>query len=99
MDLLQWFIDAATDQQKRDNTYLAIAQINASLAAIHSTAIVATNALFDAATRPECVEDLREEISTVSANGSGSIANMDLLKLPKVSHYCQLISSRAPAES
>lgn len=87
VDLLQWFIDASTELQKKDDKFLATSQINASLAAIHSTAIVATNALFDAATRPECVEELREEVSTISKTSTYPVASMDLLKLPKVNHY------------
>lgn len=36
VDLLQWFIEGASDSQRNDHKFLALSQVNASLAAIHS---------------------------------------------------------------
>jgi cytochrome P450 len=87
VDLLQWFIDAATEDQKQDPTFLAISQVNASLAAIHSTAIVVTNAIFDLATRPHYVEPLRAELQSLRDATGGTLVDMGLLRLPKLDSF------------
>jgi cytochrome P450 len=87
VDLLQWFMDGATRTDREDPTFLALSMINACLAAIHSTAIVATNAALDLATRPRLMDSLREEL-TALCDGDGELRlTMDLLKLPTLDSF------------
>jgi cytochrome P450 len=81
-DLLQWFMDGSSQTEKNDPEFLALSLINACLAAIHSTAIVATNAILDLATRPQLMGPLRRELSTLCDQEGNLALNMDLLKLP-----------------
>lgn len=84
VDLLQWFMDGSVGRPG-DEYFIAIAQINASLAAIHSTAIVATNAIFDATTKPQYADALRDELLTLGADVNEGRYDTRLLGLTKVS--------------
>jgi cytochrome P450 len=81
-DLLHWFMDGSSQAEKNDPEFLALSLINACLAAIHSTAIVATNAILDLATRPQLMDPLRRELITLCDQEGNLVLDMTLLKLP-----------------
>jgi hypothetical protein len=84
-DMTQWLLDNSPPQKRGDAEFHAIGQLNASLAAIHTTTTGLTHFIYDIAARPEYVEPLREEYD-VMAGDSGSLSTkMDLAKLKKVS--------------
>jgi hypothetical protein len=68
-DLLQLFTDGSSQAEKNDPKFLALSLINACLAAIHSTAIVATNAILDLATRPQLMDPLRQGLRKALQSG------------------------------
>ncbi|KAF1951236.1 cytochrome P450 [Byssothecium circinans] len=87
-DMLQWLIDARPEGSVCDARYLAIAQLNASLAAIHSTAIVVTNAIFDLASRPAYFEPLRTELqSLMQGTSNAKMNNINILELKKLDSF------------
>lgn len=62
--MLQWLIDSA---KGKDGTLerLVRRMLFLNLAAIHTTALTATNVLLDPCARPDCMELLREEMEEV----------------------------------
>ncbi|KZT50826.1 cytochrome P450 [Calocera cornea HHB12733] len=63
-DFLQWMIDAATEEQK-DPKELNQRLLNMNFAAMHTSAMSYTHALYWLAARPEFVAPLREEVELV----------------------------------
>lgn len=67
--LLSWMIECA-EGAERDPKYLAHLEVVISLASIHTSQINAVHVLYDLATYPEYISELREEIkSVISADG------------------------------
>ncbi|KAF8665785.1 hypothetical protein AX16_000232 [Volvariella volvacea WC 439] len=78
-DLISWLLDYAQGYQRtvRD---LVIRVLATNFAAIHTTSMGFTNALFDLAARPEYVEELREEITAVIESEGWSKTAMGKLR-------------------
>ncbi|MCJ1241081.1 hypothetical protein MMC14_009085 [Varicellaria rhodocarpa] len=62
--LLQWMMDAANEDEGKPHK-LAHRQLLLSLAAIHTTTMAASHAIYDLCSMPELFEPLREEIVEV----------------------------------
>ncbi|KAL8419214.1 hypothetical protein RB594_002433 [Gaeumannomyces avenae] len=89
-DVLQWILDdkakdvakgAATEMTDRQ---IAKLQLSLSLAAIHTTSMMATNAFYDLAANPDVIAELREECSTVLAANGGVFTSPALQSLKKL---------------
>ena len=63
-DLLQWMVDAASEGEGEPHK-LAHRQLLVTLAAIHTTTMAVTHALFDLCERPDYIEQLHKEIVQV----------------------------------
>ncbi|KAF8637691.1 hypothetical protein AX16_010766 [Volvariella volvacea WC 439] len=63
-DLVSWLLDYAQPHQ-REERELVIRILVVNFAAIHTTTMAFTHALYDIASRPEYVESLREEIQKI----------------------------------
>lgn len=80
-DVLQWTINKAEKFGSSDEA-LAELQLTLSLASIHTTTIMTTDALCELITRPEVVEELREEVHRVIGDkDDGVITTHDLFKM------------------
>jgi cytochrome P450 len=80
-DLISWLIDEAQgDMLEPENLVMRILFLN--FAAIHTTSITLTNALFDLATYPQYVQELREEAkAAIGQDGWSKTAIQKLHKL------------------
>ncbi|EFQ30219.1 cytochrome P450 [Colletotrichum graminicola] len=99
-DLLQWIINAQTKIGPISDRELAMCQLTASFAAIHTTTMTATNAMYWLAAKPELAPLLREDVqqALLESGGiftSGAMQNMKKLDsfLKECMRYCPLIVS------
>ncbi|KAL9597715.1 MAG: hypothetical protein Q9219_004972 [cf. Caloplaca sp. 3 TL-2023] len=60
-DLLQWMIDAANESEGKPEK-LAHRQLLLTLAAIHTSTMAATHAIFDLCAMPEYIQPIRDEV-------------------------------------
>ncbi|TFK43278.1 cytochrome P450 [Crucibulum laeve] len=83
-DLISWLLEDAQGQQRtiRD---LSIRVLSVNFAAIHTTSMAFTHALFDLAMHPECVDELREEVMAVIEQEGWSKGSMG--KMRKVDSF------------
>lgn len=69
-DFLQWMMDGVEDEQDFDPEMLAHHMlVLISMAAIHTSSITLTQALYDLIARPEYLQPLREEIQVTLQSG------------------------------
>ncbi|KAL8357235.1 hypothetical protein RB598_002190 [Gaeumannomyces tritici] len=89
-DMLQWILDgkakdvakgAAAEMTDRE---LAKLQLSLSLAAIHTTSMMVTNAFYDLAANPDVIAELREECSAALAANGGVFTSPALQSLKKL---------------
>ncbi|KAL8723396.1 MAG: hypothetical protein Q9225_000312 [Loekoesia sp. 1 TL-2023] len=64
-DSLQWVIDAAPNEKERRPERLVYRALHMNVAAVHTTSVTFLNCIFDLATHPEIVDELREEVVRV----------------------------------
>lgn len=62
-DMLSWMMEKAANQQESNPKFLTLLQAVLAAGATHTTAILIFNTLFDLATHPHFLEEIREEIS------------------------------------
>jgi cytochrome P450 len=91
--LLSWMIECA-EGPERDPNYLAHLEVVISLASIHTTQMNAVHVLYDLATRPEYMAELRDEIESVALAEGGwkKTSYSKLLKLDSFLRESQRIS-------
>ncbi|KAG6825307.1 hypothetical protein H0H92_004102, partial [Tricholoma furcatifolium] len=63
-DMLSWLMDAASEEEGKIRS-LARRILTVNLAAIHTSSMTFTQALYDLAVHPECVQELRDEIGPI----------------------------------
>jgi hypothetical protein len=82
VDALQWVRDGLPEKKKEDVRYQALVSLALGAAAINTTSMMVTNAIFDLACRPEYVKLLREEATKVlnELDGHWSFESMSKLK-------------------
>ncbi|KAE9363515.1 cytochrome P450 [Stipitochalara longipes BDJ] len=82
MDTIEWTRALLPKREKKDYLKITILQLSTGAAAIHTTAQLLTNVLFDLAARPKYIELLREEAQNVlTQNGSEwTLESMSQLK-------------------
>lgn len=68
--LLSWMIECA-DVSESDPSHLAHLEIVISLAAIHTSQMNAVHVLYDLCARPECLEEIRQEIRGTARKEGG----------------------------
>jgi ent-kaurene oxidase len=87
-----------SNQKERDSlTIQAQMQLAASLAAIHTTSMTVTNAVFDLAARPEYLQPLRDELRDVrAAESSPYLTKTSMPKLRKLDSFLKESSRLNP---
>lgn len=89
-DVLQWMVDkmdGAAAGGEMDMQTLVQGQLLLTVAAIHTTSLSLTAMLYDLASRPELVEDLRKEIASVLAGTDGVMTSQALFDLKLVDSF------------
>ncbi|KAF3068388.1 Ent-kaurene oxidase [Daldinia childiae] len=79
-DALQWMMKKADEMGFTDEV-IAEAQLNLSMAAIHTTSLTVTMILYDLVVRPHIIDELREEIKTVLARHDGVTTSHALFEM------------------
>lgn len=80
-DMFQWIIEKAQKNGITELEHLASMQLLLTFAAIHTTSLTATAMMYDLATRPEIVEDLRKEIKSVLSETDGVMTSTALFNM------------------
>ncbi|OCL06822.1 cytochrome P450 [Glonium stellatum] len=86
-DILQVLIDKSDDFGMKSSSDMAKVQLGLSFAAIHTTALTATNALYSLAASPEYIEPLRTEIRAVLAENGGIFTTKALQDMKKLDSF------------
>lgn len=69
-DSLRWVIHAAPNAQERDPERLMYRLLHLNVSAVHTTSVTFLNCMFDLASHPEIITELREEIeATLETHG------------------------------
>lgn len=73
MDMTQWMLDARIkhDYKSEDYEYLSHAQLQLSVAAIHTTSMALTNMIYDLVAKPELMTVIRDELKEALASNKG----------------------------
>lgn len=83
-DLLSWMMEKARNQQEKDPHFLTLLQAVIAAGATHTTAILIFNTLFDLATHPKFLDDIREEIRAQQEENQGTWDHMAFDSLYKL---------------
>ncbi|EUC48267.1 hypothetical protein COCMIDRAFT_87858 [Bipolaris oryzae ATCC 44560] len=96
-DMLQWLTDRAKSSGvPMEISSLIRQQLTLTVAAVHTTAMTATNSLFSLAAMPEYLEPLREEIQTVLDGNGGSLTPRALQQLVKLDSFIKEVGRWYP---
>ncbi|KAH8820226.1 putative cytochrome P450 [Xylogone sp. PMI_703] len=86
-DMIQWLLINGSDEDRADPRRIARLQLLISFAGIHTSAMGATNVMYDLAARPEYIKPLREELETVLAETNGNFTKQALTKMMKLDSF------------
>ncbi|KUI73673.1 Ent-kaurene oxidase [Cytospora mali] len=78
--VLAWMVEKAQEFQVDDDE-LANTQLVLIMAGIHTTNMTITHMLYDLAAYPECIKDLRDEITSVLAEHGGVLSSGALFQM------------------
>ncbi|TDZ25022.1 Cytochrome P450 monooxygenase ATR2 [Colletotrichum orbiculare MAFF 240422] len=95
-DMLQWMLDAQTRVGELSTRDLALAQLGASFAAIHTTTMTATNAVYWLAAKPELAPVLRDEVERVLAGSGGRFTTAALADMKKMDSFLREVMRVTP---
>lgn len=87
MDTLEWVRDQLPEWEKKDYKYQGIMQLGIGAAAIHTTSQLLTNAVFNLATWPEYLPELRAEVEEVLRMHDGEWTIESMLQLKKMDSF------------
>ncbi|KAI9154753.1 Cytochrome P450 monooxygenase ATR2 [Paramyrothecium foliicola] len=90
-DLLQWLIDGQKTGGKIDVDHIAQAQLSAIFASVHTSTLVATNALFTLAAMPELIPILKEDVEKAVKGSNGQFNSSCLQSMEKVDSFLKEI--------
>ncbi|MCJ1243273.1 hypothetical protein MMC30_000470 [Trapelia coarctata] len=94
-DLIQWLMDRATAWEELDFKVQASTLLVISLAAIHTSTMAVTHAVYDLAARPEYLEPLREEITQVLA-AEGGFTKRAMMRMRKLDSFLKESQRHSP---
>ncbi|KAE9569729.1 hypothetical protein CGMCC3_g14075 [Colletotrichum fructicola] len=95
-DMLQWMLDSQTRVGELSTRDLALAQIGASFAAIHTTTMTATNAVYWLAAKPELAPMLLEEVEQVLDESNGQFTTAALQNMKKMDSFLREVMRVTP---
>lgn len=86
-DMLTWLMSQGAKDGIGGVRDIALIQLGLTFVAFHTTGITATNIFYDLASRPDCIEPLREEIKQVLQDFKGVLNNSALQRLKKMDSF------------
>jgi cytochrome P450 len=86
-DMLQWIIDGQLAEGRTDSEALAKSQLGISFAAIHTTTLTVTNALYTLAAMPELSPMLREDVQQALDAAGGEFTNLSMQNMKKLDSF------------
>lgn len=96
-NLVHWMIGHFKDPEKADAFELGGQQMTAAFAAIHTTGMAATHAIFDLAAHPEYISELRAEIDAVTAEEPDrQLRKVGMAKLRKLDSFIKESQRMSP---
>lgn len=86
-DMVSWNLKHSPSELRTNIDYQALQQLQASFAAVHTTALLLTNIIFDLAARPEYIQPLREEVQAALDADGGLITKATMSRLVKMDSF------------
>ncbi|KAH7012740.1 cytochrome P450 [Microdochium trichocladiopsis] len=86
-DMLEWILDAQSKFTDECSQNIAKVQLGLSFAAIHTTTLTATNALYDLVALPDFIDELREEAKKALAENEGVFTSAALQSMKKMDSF------------
>ncbi|GKT96318.1 cytochrome P450 [Colletotrichum tofieldiae] len=86
-DMLQWMMESQKKFGQKEDRELARYELAISAAAIHTTTVTITNALYTLAVMPEFVTILRKDVQQALAETNGVFTNSAMQSMKKVDSF------------
>ncbi|KZL75866.1 cytochrome P450 [Colletotrichum tofieldiae] len=99
-DMLQWMMESQKKFGQKEDRELARYELAISAAAIHTTTVTITNALYTLAVMPEFVTILRKDVQQALAETNGVFTNSAMQSMKKVDSFlkeCMRCYAMSPA--
>ncbi|KAJ0340086.1 hypothetical protein COL922a_003722 [Colletotrichum nupharicola] len=95
-DMLQWMMNAQAKFGQSTNRQLAQNQLGISFAAIHTTSLTTTNALYWLAAKPELIPILRDDVQKSLLESGGQFSNPALQGMKKLDSFLREVLRCSP---
>ncbi|KAF4782347.1 cytochrome P450 [Colletotrichum scovillei] len=86
-DMLQWIMESQKKFGEKNDRELARYQLGISFAAIHTTTVTSTNALYTLAAMPELIPMLRDDIQQALAESNGVFTSGAMQNMKKLDSF------------
>ncbi|ROT43005.1 cytochrome P450 [Sodiomyces alkalinus F11] len=90
-DMLQWIMDSQKKFGEKNDEDLANYQLGVSFAAIHTTTMTTTNAIYTLAAMPELTPMLREDVQQALSASGGQFTSLAMQKMRKLDSFLREI--------
>ncbi|KAL2760205.1 hypothetical protein ACRALDRAFT_2038897 [Sodiomyces alcalophilus JCM 7366] len=98
-DMLQWIMDSQKKFGAKNDKELANYQLGVSFAAIHTTTMTTTNAIYTLAAMPELLPVLREDIQQALAASGGEFTSLAMQNMKKLDSFLREILRYYPVSA
>ncbi|KZL63086.1 cytochrome p450 [Colletotrichum incanum] len=95
-DMLQWILNAQTKFGELSDRELAMAQLGISFAAIHTTTMTTTNAMYWLAAKPELIPMLRDDVQQALLESGGDFTSGALQNMKKLDSFLKEVMRLSP---
>ncbi|GJC87556.1 cytochrome P450 monooxygenase ATR3 [Colletotrichum liriopes] len=95
-DMLQWILNAQTKFGELSDRDLAMAQLGISFAAIHTTTMTTTNAMYWLAAKPELIPMLRDDVQQALLESGGDFTSGALQNMKRLDSFLKEVMRLSP---
>ncbi|GKT46576.1 cytochrome P450 monooxygenase ATR2 [Colletotrichum spaethianum] len=95
-DMLQWILNAQTKFGELSDRHLAMAQLGISFAAIHTTTMTTTNAMYWLAAKPDLIPMLRDDVQQALLGSGGEFTSAALQNMKKLDSFLKEVMRVSP---
>ncbi|CCF35728.1 cytochrome P450 [Colletotrichum higginsianum] len=95
-DMLQWILNAQTKFGQLSDRDLASAQLGISFAAIHTTTMTTTNAIYWLVAKPELIPMLRDDVQQALLESGGEFTSGALQNMKKLDSFLKEVMRASP---
>lgn len=95
-DMLQWILNAQKKFGDLSDRELAMSQLGVSFAAIHTTSMTTTNAIYWLAAKPDIIPMLREDVQQALAESGGQFTSGALQNMKKLDSFLKEVLRCSP---